>query len=130
MFRYIDCVPTLPEGFDGASTCADIQVSPSGRFIYASNRGHDSIVVYRIQARTGRLIYVEHQSTGGRVPRSFGIDPSGAFLFAANQDTDTIVTYRIDGRSGRLTPTGHVTHVPTPVCVKVMAAAQTNAKGA
>ena len=129
VFRYIDCVPTLPKGFDGASTCADIQVSPSGRFIYASNRGHDSIVVYRIQARTGRLIYVEHQSTGGRIPRSLGIDPSGAFLLAANQDTDAVVTFRIDGRSGRLTPTGHVTHVPTPVCVKFMAAAQTNAKG-
>ena len=95
-FRYIDCVPTLPEGFDGASTCADIQVSPSGRFVYASNRGHDSIVVYRIEAGAGRLIYVEHQSSGGRTPRSFGIDPSGAFLIAANQDTDTVVSYRID----------------------------------
>ena len=100
-FRYIDCAPTLPEGFEGASTCADIQVSPSGRFVYASNRGHDSIVVYRIEARTGRLIYVEHQSSGGRTPRSFGIDPSGAFLLAANQDSDTVVTYRIDRRSGR-----------------------------
>jgi 6-phosphogluconolactonase len=89
-----------------------------------------SIVVFRIQARTGRLIYVEHQSTGGRTPRSFGIDPSGTFLLAANQDTDAVVTYRIDERSGRLTPTGHVTRVPTPVCVKFMAAAQTNAKGA
>ncbi len=129
-FRYVDCVPTLPEGFDGASTCADIQMSPSGRFVYASNRGHDSIVVYRIEAGAGRLTYVEHQSSGGRTPRSFGIDPSGAFLIAANQDSDTVVTYRIDQRSGRLTPTGHFTHLPTPVCVKFMAAVQTKARGA
>ncbi len=123
-------MPTLPEGFDGASTCADIQMSPSGRFVYASNRGHDSIVVYRIEAGAGRLTYVEHQSSGGRTPRSFGIDPSGAFLIAANQDSDTVVTYRIDQRSGRLTPTGHFTHLPTPVCVKFMAAVQTKARGA
>ena len=129
-FRYIDCVPTLPEGFEGASTCADIQVSPSGRFVYASNRGHDSIVVYRIEEGAGRLIYVEHQSSGGRTPRSFAIDPSGAFLIAANQDTDAVVTYRIDAQSGRLTPTGLVAHTPTPVCVKFMAAVQTKAKGA
>ena len=115
----------MPEGFEGASTCADIHVSPSGRFVYASNRGHDSIVVYRIEEGAGRLIYVEHQSSGGRTPRSFAIDPSGAFLIAANQDSDAVVTYRIDAQSGRLTPTGHVAHTPTPVCVKFLAAVQT-----
>jgi 6-phosphogluconolactonase len=119
-FRYIDCVPTLPADFSGASTCADIQMSPSGRFVYASNRGHDSIVVYRVEARSGRLTFVEHQATGGKTPRSFGIDPTGTFLIAANQDSDTVVTYRIDARSGRLQPTGHVIQVPTPVCVKFM----------
>lgn len=128
-FRYIGCVPSLPDGFDGASTCADIQISPSGRFVYASNRGHDSIVVYRIESRTGRLTYVEHQSTGGKTPRSFGIDPSGSFLLAANQDTDTVVTFRIDARSGRLQPTGHVTQVPTPVCIKFLATGRSKLKG-
>jgi 6-phosphogluconolactonase len=128
-FRYIDCVPTLPNDFGGASTCADIQVSPSGRFVYASNRGHDSIVVYRVESRTGRLAYVEHQPTGGKTPRSFGIDPSGTFLLAANQDSDTIVTYRIDARTGRLQATGHVTPVPTPVCVKFMISARSKNKG-
>jgi 6-phosphogluconolactonase len=128
-FRYIECVPTLPDGFGGASTCADIQISPSGRFVYASNRGHDSIVVYRVDSRTGRLTHVEHQSTGGKTPRSFGIDPSGTFLLAANQDSDTVVTYRIDARSGCLTSTGHVTQVPTPVCIKFLTAARSKAKG-
>jgi 6-phosphogluconolactonase len=128
-FGYIDCVPTLPNDFSGASTCADIQVSPSGRFVYASNRGHDSIVVYRVEGRTGRLSYVEHQSTGGKTPRSFGIDASGAFLLAANQDSDTVASYRIDARSGRLQPTGHVMHVPTPVCVKFMISARSKKMG-
>ena len=97
-------------------------MSPSGRFVYASNRGHDSIVVYRIEAGTGRLTLVEHQPSGGHTPRSFDIDPSGEFLVVANQDSDTVATYRIDQRSGRLTPTGHVAATPTPVCVKFMAA--------
>ena len=75
-----------------------------------------------MEAGTGRLIHVEHQSSGGRTPRSFGIDPSGAFLIAANQESDTVVSYRIDAQSGRLTPTGKSAEVPTPVCVKFMAA--------
>jgi 6-phosphogluconolactonase len=72
---------------------------------------------------------VQHQSTGGKTPRSFGIDPSGKFLFAANQDSDTVVTYRIDARSGQLQPTGHVTQVPTPVCIKFMTSARSKKKG-
>ena len=97
-FRELQIVPTLPEGFRGASTCADIQVSPSGRFVYASNRGHDSIAIYRIDQRTGRLTCVDHAATQGSTPRSFCIDPTGRFLLAANQDSDTIVTFRIDAR--------------------------------
>ncbi len=128
-FHELQIVPTLPEGFRGDSTCADIQVSPSGRFVYASNRGHDSIVVYQIDRHTGRLTYVDHRSTEGRTPRSFGIDPTGSFLLAANQDSDTIVAFRIDARSGKLRPTGHVTQVPTPVCVKFLMAAPSRSKG-
>jgi 6-phosphogluconolactonase len=118
-FQELQIVPTLPEGFGGDSTCADVQIAPSGAFVYASNRGHDSIAVYRIDQRTGTLTYVEHTPTQGRTPRSFCIDPTGTFLLAANQDSDTVVTFRIDEQTGRLLPTGQIAQVPTPVCVKV-----------
>jgi 6-phosphogluconolactonase len=119
-FKELQIVPTLPEGYRGESTCADVQVSPSGAFVYGSNRGHDSIVIYRINQRTGRLNYVGHESTRGKTPRSFGVDPSGRFLLVANQDSDTIVTFRIEPKTGKLLPTGHAMQVPTPVCVKFM----------
>jgi 6-phosphogluconolactonase len=119
-FKVLQIVPTLPEGYKGESTCADVQVSPGGDFVYGSNRGHDSIVIYRINQRTGRLTYVGHQSTEGKTPRSFGIDPSGRFLLAANQDSDTVVTFRIEPKTGKLIPTGHAKQVPTPVCVKFL----------
>ncbi|MDP1989980.1 MAG: lactonase family protein [Syntrophales bacterium] len=119
-FKVLHVVSTLPEGYHGESTCADVQVSPSGTFVYGSNRGHDSIVIYRINQRTGRLTYVSHESTQGRTPRSFGVDPTGRFLLAANQDSDTIVTFGIEPKTGKLLPTGHATQVPTPVCVKFL----------
>jgi 6-phosphogluconolactonase len=119
-FEHLQTVPTLPEGFGGESTCADIQVSASGTFVYASNRGHDSIVIYRIDPLAGRLSTVGHEPTQGKTPRSFGIDPTGSFLLVANQDSDTIVSFRIDPDSGVLQPTGHVTQIPTPVCVKFL----------
>jgi 6-phosphogluconolactonase len=115
----IQSVPTLPQAFEGSSTCADIMVDPRGRFLYASNRGHDSIAVYRIDDGSGKLDPVGHQSTGGRTPRNFTIDRSGTFLFAANQDTDNIVHFRINPDSGLLTPTGGITPAPTPVCVRI-----------
>lgn len=120
-FESLQCVPALPAGFTGASTCADIEVHPSGRFLYASKCGHDSIVIHRIDPATGRLDLVAHASTEGRTPRSFGIDPSGCFLLVANQDSDSIVTFRIDPECGGLVSTGHATQVPTPVCVKLLA---------
>ena len=116
----LQIVPTLPEGYHGESTCADVQVSPSGAFVYGSNRGHDSIVIYRIHQRTGRLTYVGHEPTRGKTPRSFGVDPNGRFLLAANQDSDTIVSFRIEPKTGKLVPTGHAIQVPTPVCVKFL----------
>jgi 6-phosphogluconolactonase len=120
VFKELQVVPTLPAGFQGESTCADVQVAPSGRFVYASNRGHDSLVIYRIDQRTGRLTYVGHQTAQGRTPRQFEIDPTGRFLLVANQDTDTIVPFRIDQQTGKLEPTGKVAQVPTPVCVKFL----------
>jgi 6-phosphogluconolactonase len=113
-------VPTLPAGYNGRSSCADVHVLPSGKFVYGSNRGHDSIVIYAIDQDTGRLTYVGHEPTGGQTPRNFAIDPTGAFLLAANQNTDTIVAFHIDANTGKLTPTGQVTNVPTPVCVQIV----------
>ncbi len=112
-------VSTLPVDFQGQNTCADLHILGSGKFLYGSNRGHDSIVIYAIH-EDGTLTYIDHEPTQGRNPRNFAIDPSGTYLFAANQDTDTIVTFRIDEQSGKLTPTGHVTEVPTPVCIKLL----------
>jgi 6-phosphogluconolactonase len=110
---------TLPEGFEGRNSCADVHVHPSGKFLYGSNRGHDSIVIYALDAATGRPSYVGHEPTQGKTPRGFTIDPTGAFLLAANQNTDAIVTFRIDAATGQLAATGHVAQVPTPVCLKI-----------
>jgi 6-phosphogluconolactonase len=118
--KEIQTVPALPESFRGNSTCADIRVDPSGAFLYGSNRGHDSIVIYRIDGSSGELALVGHESTRGKTPRNFTIDPSGTFLFAANQDSDSIVCFRIDRQSGRLTAGEQITSVPTPVCVKIL----------
>jgi len=120
VFKELQVVPTLPAGFQGESTCADVQVAQSGRFLCASNRGHDSRVIYRSNRRTGRLAYVGHQPTQGKTPRQFEIDPTGRFLLVANQDSDRIVTFRIDPQTGKLEPTGQVAQVPTPVCVKFL----------
>jgi 6-phosphogluconolactonase len=119
VFRQLQIVPTLPAGFAGESSCADIHPTPSGRFLYASNRGHDSIAAWRIDQRTGRLAALGHAATEGQTPRNFCVDPTGRFLLVANQDSDSVVTFSIDARSGTLRPTGEGMQVPTPVCVKV-----------
>jgi 6-phosphogluconolactonase len=118
--KELQTIPTLPEGFTGTNHCADIHVHPSGQFVYGSNRGHDSIVIYAVDAQYGTLTLVGHEPTQGRTPRNFALDPAGTFLFAANQATDTIVTFRIDAETGRLSATGHVVNVPSPVCVRIM----------
>ena len=114
-------ISTLPQDFSGASFCADVHVSPNGKFLYGSNRGHNSIVVFAIDSDSGQLTLVEHISTGGNWPRNFVIDPSGTYLLAANQRSDSVVTFRIDSASGRLKPTGYVAEIPTPVCLKLLA---------
>jgi 6-phosphogluconolactonase len=93
---------------------------PSGRHLYASNRGHDSIVAYAIDQHSGTLGLVGHAPTQGRTPRGFAISPNGEFLLAANQDSDTVVAWRIDPTSGELQPTGGALRIPTPVCVKFL----------
>ena len=114
--REVQTISTLPDAFTGANTCADIHIS--GSFVYASNRGHDSIASYRIAPRTGRLTPLEHTPTQGRTPRGFGIDPANKFLVVANQNSDCVVSYQIDRRTGRLQSTGHAAQVATPTCVK------------
>ena len=118
--REIQTVSTLPADFKGANTCADIQVSPNGKFLYGSNRGHDSIVSYRIDEKTGKLGFVEHKSTEGKTPRNFTIAPNGRFLLAANQNSDSVVVFRIDQRNGKLGTTGNTAQIPMPVCLKLI----------
>ncbi len=116
----LESVPTVPEEFEGSNTTADVHVLPTGDFLYGSNRGHDSIVVYAIDQDDGTLSYVDHVSTQGRTPRNFGIDPTGTFLIAANQDSDALVVFRIDPNHGQLTPIGEEVEVSMPVCVKFL----------
>lgn len=114
----IETVSTLPKDFTGESFCADVHISPSGKFLYGSNRGHNSVVVFRINETTGRLTRLEDVSTQGNWPRNFAIDPSGRFLLVANQRSDNVVVFRIDPKTGRLAPTGHAADIPSPVCLK------------
>jgi 6-phosphogluconolactonase len=108
---------TLPASFIGANTTAEIAVHPSGRFVYGSNRGHDSIAVFAADARTGALTALGHVSTGGRTPRNFALDPDGRWLVAANQDSNSLVVFRVDEKTGMVERTGDPAVVPTPVCV-------------
>jgi len=117
----LQVISTLPEGFSDTSYCADVHVSADGRFLYGSNRGHDSIAIYAINGDTGKVSPVGYESTQGKFPRNFGIDPSGSCMLVANQNTDDIVSYHINKDSGTLKPTGHVTKVGAPVCVKMVA---------
>lgn len=114
----VQTVPTLPKDFTGVDTGADIHVSPNGRFLYCSNRGHDSIAAFKIDPRNGTLTFIAHESTGGKTPRNFAIDPTGTFLLVANQNSDNVITFRRDRKTGRLSATGHVAEVPSPVCLK------------
>jgi 6-phosphogluconolactonase len=115
----LETVNTLPADFKEPNTSADIHVAPGGKFLYCSNRGHDSIAAFSIDPDTGRLTLLGHTPTGGKTPRNFVIDPSGAFLLAANQNSGNIVTFRIDAQTGALRPTGHSVAVPKPVCLKL-----------
>ncbi len=115
-------VPTLPDDFDGENTTAEIVVHPSGRFVYGSNRGHDSIAGFRVDEETGRLAPIGHTPTGGQTPRNFALDPPGRFLLAQNQASDSVVVFRIDPETGDLAPTGSRMTVPSPVCIRMMPA--------
>jgi len=115
--RPLQVITTLPPDFTGNSTTSEIEVAPSGRFVYASNRGQDSLAIFAIDEATGMLGPVGWESTQGKTPRFFGLYPSGTFLYAANQGSDTIVTFRVDQGSGRLTPTGQIVKTGSPSCI-------------
>jgi 6-phosphogluconolactonase len=117
----LQTISALPKRFSGHSEAAEIEVHPSGKFLYASNRGHDSIAVFAIDTNRGTLSPIEYVSTKGESPRHFEIDPSGSLLFAANEKSDNIVVFHINRQTGRLTPTGKVFEVSQPVCIKFVA---------
>ena len=117
----ISTIPDADRGQQGLST-AEVRVHPSGKFLYGSNRGHDTIVGYTIDQATGKLTLVENESTQGKTPRNFFVDPTGKFLLAENQGSDSIVVFRIDQQTGALEATGHKAEVPSPVCIRMLKA--------
>jgi 6-phosphogluconolactonase len=116
-YRAIQTISTLPAGFSGRNDTAEIAMHPNGKWLYASNRGNDTIAVFEVEPGKGTLRLVADVPTGGKEPRHFAIDPAGKYLLAENQNSDTIVTFRIDPASGKLTATGDVAQVPAPVCL-------------
>ncbi len=118
----VQTVSTLPRDFKGENTTAEIAVHPSGRYLYGSNRGHDSIAVYAVDQDKGTLKAIEDVATRGKEPRNFALDPTGGYLLAANQNSNTVVVFKIDPRTGRLAPAGQQVQVISPVCVTFVAA--------
>jgi len=113
----IQTVSTLPDTFRGSNTAADIHVSPDGRFLYGSNRGHDSLAVFSVHPSTGKLSSVGYESTRGHTPRNFTMDPGGNFLLAANQNSDSVVIFRRNLKTGTLSAIGDILRIPSPVCL-------------
>jgi len=109
-------ISTLPEHFIGASTCAEVQMHPSGKYLYASNRGDNSIAVFGLES-SGRVKLLQHQPTGGKTPRHFCLDPSSRWVLAENQDSDNVVIFRLDEATGKLAATGVTRAIGAPVCV-------------
>ena len=116
--QLLTAVSTLPEGYKGNNDTAEIKVSPDGKFLYGSNRGHDSIASFSLDSATGTPTFVEAVSTGGKTPRNFEITPGGDYVFAANQESNNVVIFKVDKTTGHLTPTGQELETPSPVCIK------------
>jgi 6-phosphogluconolactonase len=117
-FTKIQTLSTLPGPYQKGYSTAEVVVHPSGKFVYGSNRGQNSIAVFRCDPDTGKLTAAGHQGDGVKTPRNFNIDPSGTFLIVANQDGHDLIVFKIDPQTGALKPTGHRAEVPSPVCVK------------
>jgi len=118
--KELQVVSILPAGFSGRNDAAEVRVHPSGKFLYASNRGHDSIAVFRIDEKKGTLTFVEDVPVLGKEPRNFAIDPPGRLMYVADQNSGKIVVFRIDGKTGKLTATGQTLAVDAPVCVRFL----------
>ncbi len=117
--KTLQTLSTVPHPVKGNST-AEVLVHPSGRFLYGSNRGHNSIAMFRIEEKSGELTALGHEPTRGSTPRNFGIDPTGQFLLAANQQTDNVAVFRINKDSGKLKFTGNEIKLSKPVCVRMI----------
>ncbi len=113
-------VSTLPPDFKGTSACAEVRVRPDGKYVYASNRGHDSIAVFSVDAQTGGLTPIQHIGSGGKTPRNFDFDPSGQWLLVTNHGSNTAAVFRIDQKAGTLTATGSPISVPSPFCPRFL----------
>jgi 6-phosphogluconolactonase len=118
--KRVQTISTLPSDFKGHNDAAEIQVHPSGKFLYASNRGHDSIAVFTVDRDKGTLSLLEYVKTKGSSPRNFTIDPTGSLLIVGNEKSDNIVTFRINSATGHLTPTGTTLDIAQPVCIRFM----------
>jgi 6-phosphogluconolactonase len=118
IYGVIQNISTVPEGFSGNNYCADIELHPNGKFLYGSNRGHDSIVAYKI-AEDGRLTLIDYYTSGGQFPRNFAISTDGNQLIVANQNSDNLLIYNIDQATGSLTLLSEIKNVMTPVCVVI-----------
>jgi 6-phosphogluconolactonase len=118
--KELQTVSILPDGFSGRNDAAEVRVHPSGKFLYASNRGHDSIAVFRIDDKKGTLKFVEDAPVLGKEPRNFAIDPPGTLMYVADQNSGKIVLFRINAKNGKLTPTGQTLDVDAPVCVRFL----------
>lgn len=113
-------VKTLPDDYIGLKWCADIHISPDGKFLYGSNRAHESLVIFSINPKTGQLTFVGHQDVLGKTPRNFMIDPTGKWVLVANQDSDNVVIFSRDLKTGKLTPTGQEIKISMPVCLNLL----------
>ncbi|OXM13612.1 6-phosphogluconolactonase [Paenibacillus herberti] len=113
-------ISALPQGFQGESWAADIHLSPDGRFLYVSNRGHDSIAAFSVNTENGRLSLIQHISTGGTYPRNFALSPDGEWLLAANQNSGSVNVFRRDPQTGLLEETDSLLNVPSPVCIRFL----------
>lgn len=120
-FQELQRIATLPSDYTGQNACAHVQVSPDGKFLYGSNRGHNSIVVYSIDKGTGRLTLVQHVDSQGDIPKNFIIEPTGNIMLVANQKSNNILSFHINKKTGKLTHTGHTIEVPLPIYLQVVA---------
>jgi 6-phosphogluconolactonase len=118
VLKELQTLSTLPPDFKGENSTAELVIHPSGRYVYGSNRGHNSIAVFNVDRMKGTLTWIQDVPTEGKIPRGFAIDPSGRFLLAANQNSDNIAILKIDAATGHLSSTGKTINAPAPVDIK------------